>query len=152
MSDAAQLYAEDLAEGFAFTGGETELTSGMFMQFADLTGDRHPIHYDAAYAARTRFRKPVAHGLLLTAMTALGATDLSPRLEAAMVALIGQTAEFVAPAFVGDRLTAFYRVVSNTLTKSGATSRVELSVDLRNASGETVLQGRHVYLLRCRPA
>jgi 3-hydroxybutyryl-CoA dehydratase len=152
MSDSRQLYADDLHEGFSFTGDEKPLTAEMFNGFAALTGDSHPIHYDEAYASSTRFGRPVAHGLLLVALTALGATELSSRLEAAMVALVSQRSEFLKPAFVGDRLRASYKVVSNVAGKSGVTARVELIVRVANSQGDTVLEGRHVYLLRCRPA
>jgi acyl dehydratase len=152
MSEDRQLYADDLYEGFSFAGSEKTLTVDLFNGFAALTGDRHPIHYDEAYASRTRFGRPVAHGLLLMAMTAVGATELSSRLEAAMVALLSQRSEFLKPAFVGDRLRASYEVLSNVAGKSGVTARVELIVRVANSQGDTVLEGRHVYLLRCRPA
>ena len=33
-------------------------------QFADVSGDKNPIHIDAAYAAKTVFKRPVVHGFL----------------------------------------------------------------------------------------
>ena len=33
-------------------------------KFVDLTGDDNRLHVDASYAARTSFKKPVAHGML----------------------------------------------------------------------------------------
>jgi acyl dehydratase len=32
--------------------------------FAELTGDKNPLHLDAAYAATTMFKKPIIHGIL----------------------------------------------------------------------------------------
>jgi acyl dehydratase len=32
--------------------------------FADATGDKNPVHLDAAYAATTMFKKPIMHGML----------------------------------------------------------------------------------------
>jgi 3-hydroxybutyryl-CoA dehydratase len=151
MRTAPQLYAEDLPEGFSFTGTAKELTLEMFEGFAKLTGDRHPIHYDEKFASNTRFGKPIAHGLLLTALTAMGATAMSAQIEDSMVAMIEQHMEFRSPAFVGDTLLASYVVTSNVIGKSRRTARVELSIRLSNSPNETVLEGRHVYLLRCRP-
>jgi 3-hydroxybutyryl-CoA dehydratase len=152
MSTAPQLYAEDLPEGFSFTGPATELTLEMFKGFAELTGDSHPIHYDEKFASNTRFGKPIAHGLLLTALTAMGATAMSAQIEDSMVAMIEQHMEFRSPAFVGDTLITSYIVASNVIGKSRRTARVELSIRLSNSRNETILDGRHVYLLRCRPA
>jgi len=41
------------------------LTQRDFDRFAELSGDDNPIHVDPAFAARTRFQKPVAQGMLL---------------------------------------------------------------------------------------
>lgn len=149
---ASQLYAEDMQVGFTFVGEDKTLTAEMFMAFAGLTGDGHPIHYDERYAAKTDFGRPVAHGLLLTALTAVGATTTSPRLTDSMVALISQRTDFLKPAFVGDRLRASYTVVSNSENTSRTKARVEVKVTVLNQDGDTVLSGAHVYLLRCRAA
>jgi len=151
MPRTKQLFADDLAVGFVFRGEATALTSEHFSQFAALTGDKHPIHYDAAFAAKTKFGRPVAHGLLLTAMTALGATSFSEALEDAMVALVEQQMRFLHPAFEGDVLTPKFAVVSNKPSTGGRTAIVEFSVGLSNQAGKQILKGRHVYLLRRSP-
>ena len=33
-------------------------------QFALVTGDKNPVHTDAAYAATTQFKRPIMHGML----------------------------------------------------------------------------------------
>jgi acyl dehydratase len=33
-------------------------------RFAEVTGDRNPVHTDADYAAKTMFKKPIMHGML----------------------------------------------------------------------------------------
>ena len=149
---ASQLYAEDLKVGFTFEGEVKHLTAEMLTAFAGLTGDNHPIHYDKSYAAKTDFGRPIAHGLLLAALTAVGATTTSPRLTDSMVALISQHADFLKPAFVDDRLRASYTVVSNSESSSGTKARVEVKVTVLNQNEDAVLSGVHVYLLRCRPS
>lgn len=151
MDRALHLFADDLVVGFRFRGEVKLLTAEHFAQFSTLTGDKHPIHYDAAYAAKTRFGRPLAHGLLLTALTALGATALSTSLEDAMIALLEQHMQFLHPAFVGDVVVPEYEVVSNSPTGSGRTARVEIAVTLLKPGGEPLMKGRHVYLLRRRP-
>ena len=150
MHQVAQLFGDDLAVGFAFSGEATTLSSEHFSGFSTLTGDKHPIHYDAAFAAKTRFGRPVAHGLLLTALTALGATSLSAAIEEAMVALLEQQMHFLRPAFVGDVITPRFEVISNK-SASGHRAVIELAVTLLNQDGERIIEGRHVYLLRRKP-
>jgi len=33
-------------------------------EFARITGDTNPLHFDAAYAATTPFKKPIMHGMI----------------------------------------------------------------------------------------
>lgn len=39
-------------------------TQEQVVQFAELTGDKNPLHLDAEYAATTAFKQPIIHGLL----------------------------------------------------------------------------------------
>src|ERR1044072_9405759 len=101
---ATTKYLEDFQVGDTFPIPAKTLTDAHFMFFAGLTGDNHPIHYDDEYARRTRFGRRLAHGLLLTSLTALGASTLAPILEHSIVAFVEQTTRFRAPAFIGDTL------------------------------------------------
>jgi 3-hydroxybutyryl-CoA dehydratase len=145
-----QLYAEDLAPGLQFEGEPVVLSLQHFSGFAALTGDAHPLHYDEAYAAQTRFKRPVAHGLLLMALTALGATAMSRRLEATMIAFVAQGARFLRPAFVGDRVRAQFSVETREMKPSKGAAIVRLSVRLLNDAQEPLLDGHHTYLIRSR--
>jgi 3-hydroxybutyryl-CoA dehydratase len=151
MPRATQLFADDLPVGFRFSGERKALTEERFRQFAAMTGDAHPIHYDPAYAADTRFGKPIAHGLLLTSLTALGATEMSASFEDAMIAMVEQRMQFRNPGFAGDVVVAEYEVVSNSATGSGRSARIEIGITLRNQAGACLLEGYHVYLFRRRP-
>jgi acyl dehydratase len=150
MSHPTQLFADELAVGLRFRGEEKTLTEERVQQFAAMTGDAHPIHYDPSYAANTRFGRPIAHGLLLTSLTALGSTEMSLSLEDSMIAMIEQRWQFRHPAFVGDVVVADYEIRSNSVTGSGRSAKIEIGVTLRNQAGTTLLDGSHVYLIRRR--
>ena len=146
-----QLYADDLRVGYRFRGPEHGLDVASFRRFAELTGDAHPLHCDEAYAANTRFGRCVAHGLYMMALTALGATEMSPRLENAMIAMVDQGCRLVSPAFPGDRVRCEYEVSAIEPKPDSASALVRFAVRLLNRSGETLLEGHQSYLLRRRP-
>jgi 3-hydroxybutyryl-CoA dehydratase len=67
--------------------------------FADVSGDRNPVHLDDAYAHTTPFRGRVAHGMLTGAFfSALLAGDL----PGPGTIYLGQRLRFTAPVRPGD--------------------------------------------------
>lgn len=146
-----QLYADDLPVGLAFEGAPRIVTDESFRSFANITGDDHPIHYDAEYARQTRFKKPLAHGLLLMGMTAFGATEMSDSFHESMVALVGQECRFLHPVFVGDTVSSRFQVASVERRSSGDVALVTYAVKLIKEIDVTVLEGYHAYHVRYRP-
>ena len=146
-----QLFLDDFTIGQRFEGDTNAISEADFALFAELTGDRHPIHYDTEYAKATRFGRPVAHGLLLMALTALGATDLSECVEASMIALIGQGCRFMRPVFAGMILRSEFIVTEAARTTGKDQGKLRFQVRLLNDEGLVILEGHHLYLMRCRP-
>src|SRR5215475_9707434 len=103
MDDSSQLYFDDFTLGERFRSPGRTLGDAHFLLFAGLTGDNHPIHYDEDYARRTQFGARVAHGLLVMAMSALGASAYAQRLEASMIAFVEQGCRFRKPVLLGHR-------------------------------------------------
>ena len=147
-----QYWFEDFTLGRQFVGSSHALGQAAFMQFAEMTGDAHPLHYDAEYAKKTQFGKPVAHGLLLMAVTALGATPLSNHVEDSMVAFIEQGGKFLKAVLLGDTVTPVMEVAESRTTSNPANGIVRFAVRLTNQHGEVVLTGFHTYLIKRRPA
>lgn len=145
------LWFEDFQPGQHWPGQQRRLDAAAFRAFAALTGDAHPIHYDADYARGTRFGAPVAHGLLVAAVGALGATALSPRLEASMVAFLEQDMRFLAPVLEGDTIGTAFEVESTRLARDGRRGVVRFVVRIANDAGAVVAEGHHAYLIACRP-
>ena len=57
MIELGQTYSHD----FKFTQEEVN-------RFAEVTGDKNPVHLDADFAAKTLFKKPIMHGMLGAAL------------------------------------------------------------------------------------
>jgi acyl dehydratase len=88
-----------LAVGERFVTPAREVSASDIEAFAALTGDAHPQHVDAAWAAGSRFGEQIAHGLLVLSF----ASGLMPFDPARVVALrrVGD-AVFKAPVRIGD--------------------------------------------------
>jgi acyl dehydratase len=69
------------------------------LAFAALTGDRHPQHVDAEWAAESRFGEPIAHGLLVLSL-AVGLLELDPERVVALRRV--RDAVFKRPVKIGD--------------------------------------------------
>jgi 3-hydroxybutyryl-CoA dehydratase len=144
-----QLFFEDFEPGQVYLGAPHILDDGAFRLFAQLTGDAHPIHYDEDYARATRFGGRLAHGLLLVAMTALGATPLSAQLIDSMIAFGGIEAKFVKPVLLGGSVRNAMEV-HHCKRVAADKGWVTFGVVLTDDAGDQVLIGRHEYLLGTR--
>jgi acyl dehydratase len=145
MSDSAR--TTERSAGAQLFLGDFEIGA----RFAAITGDNHPLHYDQQYASETRFGACIAHGLLVTSYTALGAIPLSDRLKDSMIAFIEQGSRFLAPLYVGDRIRSCLIVESIEIKSGRNNGFVRFQVKLEKEDGSTILDGFHKYLLATRP-
>jgi 3-hydroxybutyryl-CoA dehydratase len=148
--EAKQLFLEDFRPGQIFAGASRHVSEGDVLAFAALTGDKHPIHYDDHYAKATRFGRPIVHGLHLMALTALGAAPLSEQLQESMVAMLGQSASFQRPVFKADVVRSQFEIESAEPRPGRDWGTLTVKVRLINQRDEIVLEGHHVYRIRCR--
>jgi len=102
--------------------------------FAELTGDYNPLHFDEAFAARTRFGALVVQGGLTTGLLhALVAMDM----PGPGTVFLSQNWKFTAPVYIGDTITAEAEVVSVHATKPVT----QLRIMVRRQTGDVVLDG-----------
>lgn len=90
-----------LTEGLAFTTEWRAVTETDVMVFAQLTGDHHPQHVDAAWAAGSAFGEQIAHGLLVLSAAA-GLVPFDPERVVAL-RRVGD-AVFKRPVKLGDEI------------------------------------------------
>ena len=141
--------SEPITEGEVFEGPSKTLTDAHFLAFSGVTCDVHPIHYDVEYAKGTRFGKPLAHGLMLVSLTALGASSARERIDGYV--LVEQGSRFLAPACVGDTVTP--RLTVERSWSEGKRRFCRFRTTLTNQRGETLLEGFHIYrVLERKPA
>ncbi len=102
--------------------------------YAQLTGDRNPLHFDEEFAAGTRFGGLVAQGGITTGLLhALVATDL----PGPGTVFLNQSWQFTAPVYIGDTITAEVSVL-DVHDKKPVT---HLGVRIWQQDGQTVLEG-----------
>jgi acyl dehydratase len=110
------------------------LTEQHVRTFAELTGDYNPLHFDADFASRTRFKGLVVQGGLTTGLLhALVAMDL----PGPGSVFLSQQWKFTAPVYIGDTITARAEVISVHASKPVT----ELRIAVTRQTGETVLEG-----------
>lgn len=92
------LYFEDLSLGMTERLSKV-VSSADVVGFAEITGDRNPIHLSEHFAARTPFGTRIAHGLYTAGLIS---AVLGTRLPGPGAIYISQTLHFRAPVRIGD--------------------------------------------------
>jgi 3-hydroxybutyryl-CoA dehydratase len=92
------LYFEDLSLGMTEKLAKTVASSDV-VGFAEVTGDRNPIHLSEHFAAKTPFGTRIAHGLYTASLIS---AVLGTRLPGPGAIYISQTLNFRAPVKIGD--------------------------------------------------
>jgi len=144
-----QRYLDDFRLGEVFVSGAQTLSEKHFAAFAQMTGDAHPIHYDTDYARSKGWHGPLAHGLLLLGICALGAAPISAELIDSMIAMLGNDVRYRRPAFKGDAVTPEFTVAAIE-PKDHDRGILRLAIALYNQRRELVLEGTHIIMLKRR--
>ena len=103
--------------------------------FAGVTGDLNPFHVNEEYAGRTFFKGRIAHGMLLAGFIS---TVIGCHLPGPGTVYVSQSLNFLAPARIGDTITAQATVSEVQADKN----RVTLETVCTNQNGEIVLAGQ----------
>ena len=110
------------------------VTSEDVEKYAQITGDRNPLHFDEAFAAGTKFGRLVVHGGITAGiLNALVAEDL----PGPGTVFMSQELEYVGPVFIGDTIVGEVEVLKIHDTKPVT----QLRVEVRRDDGELVLRG-----------
>ena len=90
--------------------------------FTLLTMNRHPLHFDAQYAAKTEFGRPLVNSCLtLSIVVGMSVTDVSYK---AIGNLGWNDVKLTAPVFVGDTLYADSEVIAKRESQSRPTQGI----------------------------
>ena len=132
MADGDKVQGLEVGSSAEFSKAVTQQDIDLYAQ---VSGDSNPLHRDPTYAARTRFKAPIAHGMFGAGLisAALG-TKLAPD---SVVIYLSQNLRFRAPVAAGDTLTATCTVTAVDAERS----RVTLDTKVSKQDGTDVILG-----------
>ena len=136
-------YFEDLEQGMEASFAKTVSEADIFA-FAEVTGDKNPVHLDEKYAAATMFKERIAHGMLTAGYIS---AVFGMELPGPGAIYVSQTLNFRGPVKIGDRVVAKVRVMELYPAKRRARFECICSVD-----GKPVLEGEAVLMVPSREA
>lgn len=134
---------EDLELGMEASFAKT-VSEADILGFAEVTGDKNPVHLDAAFAAKTMFKTPIAHGMLTAGYIS---AVFGMELPGPGAIYVSQTLNFRGPVRAGDRVVAKVRVMELYPAKRRARFECVCTVD-----GKPVLEGEAMLMVPSREA
>ncbi len=132
LPESRTVYFEDMSLGMTETYLK-EVKSSDVIGFAEISGDRNPIHLSEHFAARTQFGSRIAHGLYTASLIS---AVIGTRLPGPGAVYLSQTLKFKAPVRIGDMVEAKVEVVE--LIEKGDRARLSCTCSV---DGQIVLEG-----------
>ncbi|MFW6320692.1 MAG: MaoC family dehydratase [Halohasta sp.] len=105
--------------------------------FADISGDTNRLHLEDEFATESRFGDRIIHGTLVSGLISAALARLP-----GLTIYLSQDVTFLAPAYIGDRLTATIEIVDDL-----EGNQYMLSTDVHNESGKQLINGEAVVLI-----
>ncbi|MDX2156822.1 MAG: MaoC family dehydratase [Hyphomicrobiaceae bacterium] len=99
-------YFEDLQLGMEASFAKT-ISEADIIAFAEVTGDKNPVHLDESYASKTMFKGRIAHGMLTAGLVS---AVFGMELPGPGAIYVSQTLNFRAPVRIGDHAIAKVKV------------------------------------------
>lgn len=120
---------------------QRRITGEDIEKFAEVTGDKNPVHLDEEYAKASFFGRRIAHGMLTAGLIS---NLLGNVLPGPGTVYLRQELKFLAPVYPGDTIEAGVEV----LEKNDAKKILRLKTSCRNQEGKAVLEGEALVMLR----
>lgn len=147
MSSAPRLAFEDFVPGRTFETGGRVVSASDVEAFAELSGDRNPLHLDDEAARAAGFEGRIAQGALGIAV-ATGLWSAQGATRGSLVALVGLDWQFQAPIRPGDTIRLRVRVVEQRARPGRDHGIVRFAIDVLNQADVLVQRGTLTELIR----
>jgi len=143
MTAAKGVFFEDLSVGQEASLSNT-VSEANIVAFAEISGDRNPVHLDADYAATTMFKERIAHGMLSAAYIS---AVFGMKLPGPGAIYMSQTLKFKAPVKIGDTVVTTVKVAELMPEKRRARFECVCTVN-----DKPVIEGEAMLMVPARPA
>ena len=110
------------------------ITDEMVRAFAELSGDNNPVHLDDEFASKTRFKKRIAHGMLLGGLLSRVA---GTKIPGPGTIVISQDIRYKEPCYIGDTVTAKITILHVRADKP----IVKIASLVTNQNGDILIDG-----------
>jgi 3-hydroxybutyryl-CoA dehydratase len=137
------MYFEDLATDMSAAVSKL-ITERDVEAFAAVSTDTNPVHLSDEFAAGTRFKRRIAHGLLTASLISAA---LGTELPGPGAIYLSQNLKFTAPVYLGDVVTATVTIVA--LDSQRRQARFDC---VCRVADKVVLSGDAVLYVAGRPA
>ena len=144
------LFFDDVQIGQQWDSLRRTITQTDIVNFAGLSGDFNPIHMDHEFAKTTPFRRPVAHGLLIWAISSGLGSHAPPMRTLAFMAI--RDWEFRSPVFIGDTIRVRSKVLSKEERARGRRGVITWQRQIINQDDKLVQEGITLTLVEGRTA
>ncbi|MBL8564792.1 MAG: MaoC family dehydratase [Hyphomicrobiaceae bacterium] len=141
MAPTKSYFIEDLAVGMEASLSKT-VSDADIVAFAEVSGDKNPVHLDAAYAAGTMFKERIAHGMLSAAYIS---AVFGMQMPGPGAIYMSQTLAFKAPVKIGDTVVTTVKVVEVIAEKKRARFECVCAVN-----GKPVVTGEAMLMVPSR--
>ncbi|MCU1614394.1 MAG: Acyl dehydratase [Frankiales bacterium] len=147
--EAGDMFFEDFRVGQVFHSPPHVITEEALLQFAEVSGDKAPLHVDADYAAGTQFGQRLVHGPYGLARF-FGALHDLHIVDQTVIGLLDTNWRYLKPAFVGDSLTFDITITRCRRTSAGDQGVVNRHVLLKREDGTVLQEGTTAFLVMAR--
>jgi acyl dehydratase len=142
------LYFDDVAVGQEWLSLGRTVTESDIINFAGISGDFNPIHTDHEFAKTTLFRRPIAHGLLVWAVSSGLGVNAPPMRTLAFLSI--RDWQFKGPVFIGDTIRVRSKVIAKEPRSRGRRGVITWQRQILNQEGTVVQEGITLTLVEGR--
>ena len=133
------MFFDDVEIGQEWVSLGRTVTETDIVSYAGLSGDFNPIHMDHEFAKTTAYRKPIAHGLLIWAISS-GLGMLSPPMRT--LAFVGiRDWQFKLPVYIGDTIRIKTKVMEKEARARGRRGLITWLRTITNQENKIVQEG-----------